>query len=506
MCLLTHEKIKFMKFPILISSLALLLLACSQPTEVAAPQLNYEPYLKQQQLLEDYDLFRSIYEAANAGLYNYHSKTEIDSVFAAQRLQIKDSMTYRTFFNILWEAIDYTGSCHNELKYPDSLDEELSKRAIFFSLPLKYVDGKLLVNSNDGQIPVGSEIRSVNGMNAAEFAKAVAAYVSTDGFNTTGKYANLASDWLPFHVYLALGAQQEFKLEYVEPNKNKVKQHTLQAVTYKEFYENYKQRHSAEFDDRFDQKYAFRLLDNIGVGLLEVHSFSIGGPESKGHKRYATFLDSVFRSLEANGIKKLIVDIRGNGGGNDPNDLLLYSYLTNRTFKENTRAVTRFQEIPYPQYYADDDIDELPDELKEEHKHFLNGYYHQDASFNQPWQPKAQAFRGKVVLLVDPFVASAGSLFASMMKSDDHVVVIGEETLGGYYGHTGHIPVTYRLPNSQFELTFSIVDLDQDVRRIPDEQLGDGVKPDIHVVQSVADFIENKDTQFRRALDEIRKE
>jgi len=107
-------------------------------------------------------------------------------------------------------------------------------------------------------------------------------------------------------------------------------------------------------------------------------------------------------------------------------------------------------------------------------------------------------------LLIDPYVASAASLFASMVKSDKHAIIIGEETLGGYYGHTGHIPVNYELPNSKLILTFSIVDLEQDVKRLPEQEFGRGVNPDFEITQSYNDFLQNKDTQLLFAIEKIK--
>lgn len=44
--------------------------------------------------------------------------------------------------------------------------------------------------------------------------------------------------------------------------------------------------------------------------------------------------------------------ITQNGGGNDPNDLLLYSYLTSRNFRENLSAFTLFNSVPLKPYFA----------------------------------------------------------------------------------------------------------------------------------------------------------
>jgi len=65
--------------------------------------------------------------------------------------------------------------------------------------------------------------------------------------------------------------------------------------------------------------------------------------------------------------------------------------------------------------------------------------------------------------------------------------------------------MTYELPNSKLRLTFSIVDLEQDVKRLSDQKFGDGVRPDFKVVQSYEDFINNKDTQLNFAVEKVKK-
>ncbi len=477
--------------------------ACST-TKKSIPVLTQDFSFSKQKMLEDYDIFCSIFKAANAGLYKYRDSVDIHKKFEKNRNKIKDDTSYRIFYNILWNSIDYTGSCHNTLAYPDSIDAYLNKQEVYFPLPLKCIDGKLYTNHAHNEIPTGSEILSINGVGTKSFSRELAQYVSTDGFNTTGKFASIETDWLPFYIYLAYGPQESFDIRFTHRgNRNKI---TIKAIDYTTFYKYYKGRHSKPYEETMCSLYDFKVLDSLQTGLLRVGTFAMGGPNSEGHKKYTIFLEETFKTLKTKKVKTLILDIRGNGGGHDPNDLLLYSYLTKRNFKENTSAYTLFQHVPYSPYYMYDDTLELREELEEEHSILKQGKYYQNDSFNTVWKPNVNAFHGKIILLTDPFVASAGSLFASLLKSDTNTLVVGEETLGGYYGHTGHIPMDYELPNSKFILSFSIVDVDQDVQRLTDEKSGDGVMPDIKVFQSYKDFVEGKDRVMMEVIHLIKSE
>ena len=465
--------------------------------------LKEDSFISKEALVKDYEIFQSIFESANSGLYKYHNKLAVDSVFASNKSLITENTSYREFYNILWNVIDYTGSCHNVLELPDSLDEIVSNQKIFFPLPLKCLNKTVYSNIEHHTIPAGSEIVAINGIPHSTFLDMISKYVSTDGSNQTGKYANIETDWLPFYVYLAMGRQDKFEITFRTVDSKDPKKTVIESATYSDFYDNYDKRHSKDYENRNEHDYSYKAIDSINTGLLTVQTFALGGPNSEGHKQYAAFLDSVFTSLQNKKIETLIVDVRGNGGGNDPNDLLLYSYLTKREFRENKTAFTLFQSIPFPEFYIYDDIPELYEELKEEHSINKEGRYYQNDTFNKFWKPKANVFKGNIIMLIDPFVASAGSLFASLVKSDESTIVIGEETLGGYHGHTGHIPVTYELPNSKFLLTFSIVDIEQDVKQLQDQENGSGVVPDYNVVQSHQDFLNNDDTQLDFAIEKI---
>jgi C-terminal processing protease CtpA/Prc len=292
-------------------------------------------------------------------------------------------------------------------------------------------------------------------------------------------------------------------------------------VSYAKYYQRFRARHSKLFDQIYyadlekNQKYSFQKIDSL-TRLLTMHSFSMGNESSAEHKEYAKFLDSVFTKIKENKIANLIVDVRQNGGGDDPNDLVTYSYLTQRKFQENKQAWISFKKIPLLKYYnisipkfirpllVGKYNRQLQDDFPLEKD--KNYYQNENSDDHTIRLPKKNAFTGNIYLLISPAVASAGSLFASMVAGNENTITIGEETIGGYYGHNGHTPMEYKLPKSKIVTRFSIVNLEQDVPQKSNQIYNRGLLPDLEVTQSFEDFIKNIDTQMNYTLELLKAE
>jgi C-terminal processing protease CtpA/Prc len=481
------------------------LLASCKTAEKGEPELPGVA-LTQEGMLADYRLFRDLYEKANPGLYDFHSKETIDSLFSANEKKINQRTNYREFYNIIWGVVDFTGSIHNNLFYPDTLKKQLEVQPIFFPLPVLCLNDELHTSSSLGGIPLASKIVSVNGMKAAELLEKAAFYRSTDGYNKTEKYASMARVISSWYLYLALGPQKDFVIEY-EDEQQQVRQVTLPAVPYKTFEEAHAARHAKHLQE-FKEKYTFRFVDSLNAGILTVNTFALGGGEEPSHLKYAAFLDSVFTFLDERAVEHLVVDVRKNGGGNNPNQTLLFSYLTDRQFRMTTSGYTIFNQVHHKPHY----VESIPDEirigeaiLQKQYSVQREGRFYIADKYNPVFSPQQNSFRGSQYLLVSPGVASAGSLFASMVKSDGKAQVIGEETGGGYLWHTGNFGMVYKLPNSGLLLKFSIVSLAQDVKPLQDQAIGQGIMPHVEVKLTREDYLQGRDTQLEWVLNTIRQ-
>ena len=486
-------------------------IACSQ---------SIDESFSQKKMRKDLEVFKNIRIEANSGLYKYRTEEQIDSIYKWADKEIGKSSTHRDFYNIICQLTNFEGSSHNKTyfskKHLNNLKEETSG---YFSYPIKWIDGKWLLNFDGGKIPLGSEIVEINDIPIAEIISNLYKYYTTDGENLTGKKVGIRGAF-PKYFRLNYGLIEQFKVIYKLPGSDTIETTNLESIGYNDYKKNVNKMYSLPMDKFYyaeskdGKKYNYEQIDD-STGILTVYTFGMGNETTEEHKTYLAFLDSTFSNIKAENIKNLIVDIRYNGGGTDPNDLVTYSYLTQRNFQENKKAWISFEKIPQLKYV----YTKVPRFLRpfgagKYNKMFTEGFYvkKDNGLYQGPLskdqeirEPNKNAFTGNIYLLISPQVASAGSLFAAMVAGNKNTIVIGEETLGGYYGHNGHTELGYILPKSKIETFFSVVNLEQDVPKKANQIYNRGIIPDFNIPQTFKDYLNQKDTQMEFAIRLIKK-
>jgi len=486
---------------------------------------SFDEELSVKKMVKDLEVFKDLRIKANSGIYKYRTKEEIDSTYRWAFDEIQKSKTFGDFFNIVCALTDFEGSLHNDTSLPKEVHNLIRKEEKgYFPFPIKLVEGKTVFNIAEKDIPVGAEIISINNRSLDEIIPNLYKYYTTDGLNITGKSIGINYHFSKYYR-LHYGLEDSFEVKYREHKSNDVQQTIFESVGYIDYYKNVKNRYSKPFDKPNYAKhgelgengnYGYKKL-NDSTGLLTVNSFSIGGNGSAPeHLEYVEFLDRTFGKMKMDGIKNLVVDVRYNGGGTDPNDLVTYSYLTQRNFSENKQAWISFRKIPYLKLNADSNLPYFIKILgvgrynKQFRKAFPKtqdgGYYQDDTSSDHKVRvPNKNAFTGQIYLLISPRIASAGSLFAAMVAGNPNTTVIGEETMGGYYGHNGHVPLSYKLPKSKIETSFSVVNLEQDVPEKANQIYERGIIPDHIVPQTYKDYLNQTDTQMNFVLELLKR-
>ncbi len=186
-----------------------------------------------------------------------------------------------------------------------------------------------------------------------------------------------------------------------------------------------------------------RKILRDSIGYIAINSMSNGIVEE---------FDSLYPSVKS--LPYLIIDVRRNGGGNSLNGEKLCEYL-----------------------------------LKREQKHCL---------YDKTLKPRADAYKGKMFLLIDTRTFSAAESFAIDLWESGEVTLVGCPT----GGDTGSHPDIFHSPSG---LSFRIATGEPRLSPKGFPLEGRGVPPHYKVAQTVKDFMNGIDTQLEFTLNLIQK-
>ena len=191
--------------------------------------------------------------------------------------------------------------------------------------------------------------------------------------------------------------------------------------------------------------------------------------------------------------KALIIDVRQNGGGNTPSDLI--DALMDRPYRSGT--FTTPQTIAAFRVWGSvaDDVEKDPRSAKDEsygeasvYRDLGYGYYYAPPT-SKPAKPSG--FKGKLFILINRSVFSAGEDFCIPFKDNHRAIFIGEAT-GGSTGQ----PLLVRFQNGMAIRVSTKRDTFPDGSKFE----GVGVKPDIEVPTTIADTKSGHDSVLEKAL------
>ncbi|MDR7131972.1 hypothetical protein J2X69_004338 [Algoriphagus sp. 4150] len=479
----------------------------------------FDRELSPQEMKEDLQVFIDIRKDMNSGLYRYRTNSQIDSIYNWAFEEVAQPMPTTEFYKIILRLTDFEGSVHNYTEPGSALMDYLKRQKTFFPYHLAYIDGKMIFDGHHGAIPPGARILSINGIMDSTLMQSFYKYFPADGHTVTAKLSASVEKVFGWRYFIEYGLAEEYVVEFSEPGSDTIKEALLPAVSLDQQEENRKNRYSAPLANLLDFKlqpaYSFEMI-NPSSGLLNLRWFGMAtGKDDPAFEVYVSYIDSVFNVLDQKKIPNLIIDVRNNPGGSDPTFEQPVMYLSDDNFKENLEAHIIFdpKTIPYDNYFwgvsTSERIDSLTlaagmEFLEDYFDDFQGGKSHQNDKYNPVYHPKSPAYKGKVYLLINENVASAASHFASLVKAyARNVIIVGVETVGGYYVHNGHIALVYEMPNSEIKTKFSIVYVVQDAPERPDQPDGRGIIPDYEVWPQLDDFLKQKDTQMEFVLKHI---
>ena len=446
--------------------------------------------LNQQKLLEDFDYAVQELKLQHQGFYQYLQKEEVDLQVANLRNGIDRSMTKIEFYKILRKLLVLMNEGHGSVNLPKGTLIKLGKSKSFLPLGLIYLDKEMIIAQNFGKIQdglvKGVKLLTINGEPIEIILAKLFPYMATDGFNETSKYEWIGGVTFSRLYRLIYGAVATFELEIQAFNEDVIKTVSIPAIRYTEF----KSQNAKFKGKRFDYKqFNFEKL-NDSIAYMSVPTFSLGEIE------YDDFYEKHFKEIASANIKHLIIDIQANGGGEEGNENLLFSYLSSNKIKKY-RKVTMLPQ-PYEKNKSNKGyvLDKWSSDgiIAQRGEYTLYSDYFSTLEYAKPNEDII--YKNKLYLLTSGYTFSGGAEFASMIKMTDRAIFIGDEVGGAYEGNVSGYSQTLKLPNTK--ISFSVPMAHFQINVTP-QLKGRGVIPDYNAPQTWEDYILTRNAKLEFA-------
>lgn len=431
--------------------------------------------------------------AKHPGFYRYTKKTEFDVYIDSVKSTIKDSMTTFAAFQKLKPIIAKINCLHTGIALSKPFSDQLNMEPNLFPFQLFFSDDKAFVVhnfSNNNTILPGDEIKEINGKSIPEITRLLFRLIPSDGYNQTLKWRALNLQFPTW--YRIIDPNTDFKIT-VNKN-NETKSYSIPGVRFSDIAGN------GFLEEPVRPKQLEYRVDN-NVAILTIHSF--GQTDIKNAKQdFRKFIDEVFNDLKTKNIQNLVVDLRDNTGGSDPNAEYFTSHFFGQPFRywdriEVTETVAKeIKGVSLTLFYRKPvEKNGLWLWQKARHNH--------EFDFYETQKPAENNYKGKTYVLINGFCMSSCADVAAVLSYNKKAIFVGQETGGGYQGNnSGMMPESVIQP---FGFTLS-VPLQKYINAVdPGKNYGRGTIPDHEVVPALEDVIQKRDVETGYTIQLINK-
>lgn len=450
-------------------------------------------------LKADLELLVLNLKTVHAGLYTYHSKEKFDEIFQDYQNLINRDMTAMEFYRTIGTLTQEVGDAHTEIEPPESFYDTLNHSSPVFPISVKWLNEKLyaITDFSDEQIvPPGTHITAINGIPSKDIYEKIRAYVPRDGQNLTSPNHTLSGTFGQFRNYYAAiyGTPKSFTLEIRDSN-DKSNSINIKGLKYQTIFDKYDALKAKNKSKVSNKPLQFEIKDQVAI--LKVKSFHPGQVKEAG-QNYKKFFKKAFKKIRKSKVNKLVIDIRGNGGGHQSVFIELFKYLTHKPFQAYRQLSTSTDKIPNPELYLEKE--EIADIERWASKNLTpqkDRYLVKNELGIHPTNPKKKNYSGPLYILIDGASSSAAGDFSGLVKADDRAIFIGEETGGNPYSNTAGNRLTLVLPHSQLQIIIPTLLYEINIKEQND---GHGMKPDHAIFLSIDDYLQQKDKAMEYIL------
>ncbi len=455
---------------------------------------------------EDAALLRRAYTALHPGLYRYNTPAQMDGHFDDLARTLAPTCTIAQAYVAVARLTSAVRCGHS---YPNFYNQSYAIQTALFAgrnrLPFLFawIDGHMIVLrdlSPSAVLAPGTEVLTIGGIPAARILAALMPLLRADGHNDAKRVRNLEvhgeDTWEAFDVYWpmlfpALVADATARLNVRAPDGT-ARALTLPLMTSKE--------RTAKIPTA-----ATKTADApLWTMRREGHTAWLTMPDWGVYNSkwpWETWLTAQLDSIASDGTRALVIDLRGNEGGQDCGDLVTARLIREPVAQLATERRVRYRKLPVD---LSTHVDTWDDSFRDWGAGAIGpdaaGFYRltrfdDDASGRTLIRPAGKPFAGKVIILTDAANSSATFQFAQTMKERGLATLIGEPTGGNRRGINGGAFLFLRLPATGIEVDIPLIGFFPATPQ-PDA----GIVPDIAVRRTAHDVAIGADPVRATAL------
>jgi len=489
-------KLKLIVIVLAVLALCFLLWGEGVEQTAAAPPKSYDPAktYSPEALKADVQVLWDVLDEGHAGFDRYTPRDELKKIFDHAREEITAPLTELDFYLKLLPLVAEVKDGHTRLRLSAAAGDFLDAQPVFFPFGLRFLGGKAYIFRNLSSAPdikEGAELQAINGMPVEKFLPELLALIPNDAGIPTRKLRQLQLPENFGRIFaLRFGRPESYKLRIQPYPSGEAKEVSVPGIKGTDVVPTLYKRYPAAA--RKDPLYELSFQRTTAV--LTIRGFV--DDEEKGRPPYSKFLKDAFGLIAHLKTTSLVIDLRGNGGGQDDYGKLLFAYIADQPFmyykglesKKNHYDLFKYTNI------SEAELEELSKQVRKNDRGWYDVLGHPNVGLQQPQEPH---FAGKVAILIDGLSFSATGETTSLFHFHHKAVFFGEECGAGYYGNTSGFMVMVTLPNSGIQLRLPLIIYSMAVDGYPQDR---GIVPEVPVAPTIDDLLAGRDPVMDRAL------
>jgi hypothetical protein len=421
---------------------------------------------------EDFAILDQFIRDHHGGTFQYVDENHLDEVF--NELHYADApLAYRDAFLRVVNYIDVLRDGHTWAMPDESISRQILQAQRFFPLTLEVQDDAAYIAENysiDPKLTKGAKVLRINGSPMIRILHELSPYLTADGYSESGKWGVLQGQfWWYYGLHYGFPDTHEIEVLTTEAELLSI---CLPSVYMSDLVNDASELYWRNAKSASDTHTVhFRVQDNVGI--LKVNSFA-----GQSLRAFRHDFEAALELFADQKCEQMVIDVRGNSGGREGVENLLLSCFEH-SLEEKYDAVcikrpraTAYRYIEHGTWRWMEDLLYRTVEFRRDEE----GNWQRRERFERTFFQPEHRFIGPVMVLIDRHVFSGASEFAALAADyGTNCTLIGEETCGGYAGHTSGYYYKLVLPNTGITVQVPRIWFDLNTQ---EPYLG-GVKPDI---------------------------